>query len=191
MFSFRKKFLLAGLILVLLGFVALLFLTAPSEGEVKAQVGSIRQYSNGVVVVTVFLTNGMHRAMHVVDDVDGKPHFALQCMGSPGSRSVIWLNNGRYFINPGTNTLSLGDSANQNSIRLISGQCLTNIVVLTNPPPRFRLMVSVRDMEKEHFDLPYYILYRVSFGRLGTHGVEGKMQVPTTSWIEIRNTNKP
>jgi hypothetical protein len=185
MVLFRKKpILLAGLILLLLGLLALAFWKRP-EGRVEALVPGVRHSANGVVAVTVILTNGMPRGMNIVDDINGNPHFALQFYGDPG----IWVKQ-HFYINPGTNSLSLTDGGNQIRIRLAPGQCLTNTVMLTNPPPRFRLMVSVRDFEdREALGLFYLFLSRASFGALdkwlGYGTVERKGQQPVTPWIQI------
>lgn len=143
------------------------------------------------MVVTLLLTNGLPRKVNIVDDTNWQPHFALQWCGDPG----LWLGDlakqKRVFLEPGTNTLSLGDCANGLKLFLAPQQCLTNTVVLTNPPPRFRLKASVRDLEKHVSSGKFLVnLSRVTHGAFerffGKVNLEGELQEPITPWIDTR-----
>jgi hypothetical protein len=79
--------------------------------------------------MAVTLTNSTPLTLNVVDDADGKPAFILDDGSPPG----MWLT---YMVN-------------HLKINLAPGASLTNTVFLTNPPPRFRLKLQMRDLADE------------------------------------------
>ena len=93
------------------------------------RVAGTSQPSNGILLVTVTLRNGTSRYLNVVDDASGNPAFLLDT----GSQRGTWLTT----------------MVNQLKINLAPGASMTNTVVITNPPPRFRLKVPVRDLAAE------------------------------------------
>jgi hypothetical protein len=144
-------------------------------GKLGVQLASTRQLSNGVLLVTVVLTNGTPRALNVVDDSRGKPAFILD------ERDERRRTDGTYGM-------QLTDLANQLKINLAPGATLTNTVCVTNPPPRFRLRVYVRDLAAERRGFP---LYRIVGRALALKVVEWRLKrqntdivLPASPWIE-------
>jgi hypothetical protein len=144
-------------------------------GKLGVQLASTRQLSNGVLLVTVVLTNGTPRALNVVDDSRGKPAFILD------ERDERRRTDGTYGM-------QLTDRANQLKINLAPGATLTNTVCVTNPPPRFRLRVYVRDLDAEGSGFP---LYRIMGKALAMKVVEWRLKrqnadivLPASPWIE-------
>jgi hypothetical protein len=145
------------------------------------QVTALHQASSGALCLSVVLSNGTLRTLNVVDDSTGKPAFILDERGGPRG----------HDHNVGT---VLTDMANKLTINLASGVCLTNTVWVTNPPPRFRLRVELRDLAAEG---RYSPLYRLMGRRLGEMVLEWRWRmkspdvfVPASRWIERREYQK-
>ena len=122
----------------LLTFALLLAPPHGVPGKVELKLAGFSQTSNGVLLVSVILTNGTARALNVVDDADGNPGFVLDAGGATRDSPGRWL---RPLLN-------------QLKSNLAPGTSLTNVVWVTNPPPRFRLRVIVRDLAAESRGLP-------------------------------------
>jgi hypothetical protein len=78
--------------------------------------------------------------------------------------------------------------ANQLKINLAPGATLTNTVCVTNPPPRFRLRVYVRDLAAERSGFP---LHRIVGKALAMKVVEWRLKrqnpdifLPASPWID-------
>ena len=112
--------------------LALLWLWPRSTGKMDLRLAGVRQSTNGAWLITVVLTNGTSRTLNVVDDADGNPAFVLDSGGEYG----MWLTR----------------MVNQLRINLTPGASLTNTVLVTNAPPRFRLKVPLRDLAAERGD---------------------------------------
>jgi hypothetical protein len=99
-------------------------------GTVDLRVTNFTKNTNGVLHVSVVLTNSTPISLNVLDDSDGNPAFILEEVGGSG----MWLTH----------------MVNSLKINLAPGASLTNVVFLTNPPPQFRLMLHLRDLADEH-----------------------------------------
>lgn len=91
--------------------------------------------TNGAMLISIVLSNGTSRTLNIVDDGIGHPFVVLDA-GTASNR-------------PGTIGFGLGVLANTLKLNLAAGAALTNAIRLTNPPPRFRLLVEARDLSSE------------------------------------------
>jgi hypothetical protein len=89
---------------------------------------AVNHFSNGVVQVSLELSNASSRTLNVADDSTGSPALVLEVPGQ-----TKWLNR---LANTGR--INLGATSN-----------LTTSAWITNPPPRFRLLFSIRDLDAE------------------------------------------
>jgi hypothetical protein len=96
-------------------------------GTVDLRVTNFTPSSNGVVRVLVVLTNSTPLLLNVQGDSHGKPAFILD----DGGGSMTWLTH---------------DRRGSFRSKLASRSSLTNVVFLTNAPPRFRLILRLRDL---------------------------------------------
>jgi hypothetical protein len=119
--------LVSGSLLLLLAL--LVVWPKPVIAKVHLRLAGTRQSSNGVLLVTVILTNGTPQTLNVVDDADGNPALVLDT----GGQHRRWLT----------------PMVNQLKINLAPGASMTNTVAITTPPPRFRLVVPLRDLAAE------------------------------------------
>jgi hypothetical protein len=146
-----------------------------APGKLGVHLAGTPQSSNGVLLVTVVLTNGTPRVLNVVDDSCGKPAFILDERSGRRRTDDTW----------GT---QLTDLANQLKINLAPGATLTNTVCVTNPPSRFRLRVYVRDLAAERRGFP---LCQIVPRALAMKVVEWRQRrqnpdvvLPASPWIE-------
>jgi len=161
-------------LVVLLG-AGLLFLLAllvvwPNRlaAKVDLRLAGTRQSSNGVLLVTVILTNGTPQTLNVVDDADGNPAFVLDTGGHHGR----WLT----------------PMVNQLKVNLAPGASLTNTVAITNPPPRFRLKVPLRDLAAEIWGWQVFRFIPQPLSRWANMGVKWSLRkrlniFPASDWI--------
>jgi hypothetical protein len=123
--------------------------------------------------INIVLSNGTARTLNIVDDGAGKPFVVLDA----GSASNA----------PGTIGTGLGVLANTLKLNLAPGAVLTNAVRLTNPPPRFRLLVEVRDLAAERrraitglFEL---LAVKAKFRKQLTQN-DDSILLPASPWVE-------
>jgi hypothetical protein len=140
----------------------------------QVRVLSARPLPDGSVQMTLLLTNGTGILLNVHDDSAGNPAFRLD---SPQS--------GRRYVT---------DMANRLRLNLASGTCFTNVLVLTNPPPKFRLICSLRDLDAEsrcwsaYRFLPHSLAMRI----LEWRRKEWDLPLRCTDWVELDSlTNSP
>ena len=133
--SLRKviRFSLAGCLVFLL----LLFLLSPKPKPRKLDLRIVGQpqMTNGAMLISLILSNGTSRSLNIVDESSGGP--------------LVVLDAGTQGNMPGTIGFGLGNLVNTLKLNLAPGASLTKTVTLTNPPPRFRLLVEVRDPPTE------------------------------------------
>src|SRR5689334_15054311 len=122
------RFALAGCLVFLL----LLFLLSPKPKPRKLDLRIVGQpqVTNGAMLISLILSNGTSRSLNIVDESSGGPFVVLDA----GTQSNM----------PGTIGFGLGNLVNTLKLNLAPGASLTKTVTLTNPPPRFRLLVEVR-----------------------------------------------
>jgi hypothetical protein len=160
---------LAGALAVCLLFLAFQLIRPHSiPGEVQLQLSAVRRSTNGAVFVTVVLTNGTLRTMNIVDDADGNPAYILDSGGEYG--------------------LSLTRMVNQLKLNLAPGSSLTNTVLVTNPPPLFRLKVQLRDLASERTDLTGALSHLLPDRLAQQFQSRRETPLPASDWIETNNT---
>jgi hypothetical protein len=130
------------------------------------------QMTNGALRISLILSNGTTRSLNIVDDASGGPFVVLDV----GPQSNM----------PGTIGLGLGTLVNTLKLNLAPGATLMKTVTVTNPPPRFRLLVEVRDLARERS--------RVLVGVFRWLAVKAKLRkqltqedhnlLPASPWIE-------
>jgi|SRR5579862_583640 len=128
--------------------ICLLLVRLLSPGTQQPQPPDLRilgqpQMTNGVMLISIVLSNGTSSRLNIVDDRIGNPFMVLDA--------------GRSNL-PGTIGWGLGNLANSLKLNLPRGAVLTNTVRLTNPPPRFRLLVETRDLAWERRGVPMELL---------------------------------
>src|SRR5258706_206551 len=116
-------------------FLLLLLPTKPKPWTLDLRISGQPQITNGAVLISLVLSNGTSRSLNIVDDASGDPFVVLDA----GTRGNV----------PGTIGLGLGVLVNTLKLNLAPGASLMKSVTLTNPPPRFRLLVEVRDLATE------------------------------------------
>lgn len=104
-----------------------------TTAQVTVQVTGIRPAATNVVRVSVTLSNETSRSLNIVDAVDGHPWYHIQPHPDLGLK---------YGITPSR-------MANKLKINLAPGATLTDNFWITNPPPRFRIKVPIRDPAAE------------------------------------------
>jgi hypothetical protein len=149
--------------------IALLFVQRGSRQHqaVSVSVAGVPQVTSTGTVFTVVLSNGTGRSQNIVNDTDGNALFAL--------------DDGRK-IPSGSVGKHLGRVRNDLKLNLAPGASLTNSVVMSNVPPRFRLRVLVRDLEAEGGAFPLSLLP----DSLRRNLLESRPQkpLPASEWIE-------
>jgi hypothetical protein len=173
------------LALAVIGFVCLtllLVLLRPEQpaGFLDLRIADRPQMTNGAMSITLVLSNGTSRRLNIVDDTAGKPFFVLDD-GTGG---------------PGKSTIGMGLStmANMLKVNLDRGDTLTNAIMLTNPPPRFRLLVEARDLALERREaVPrlFWIIAVKTKLRRSTPYHSKAMLLPTTDWIDTATISTP
>ena len=167
----KKRYLTAFLIIAaLLCLAGLLFWPRPVMGTVDLMLTGIRQSTNGAFLITVVLTNGTSRTFNVVDDANGNPAFILVT----GGEHRMWLTR----------------MVNQLKINLPPGRSLTNTVLVTNAPPRFRLQVPLRDLAAERLDLFGAAIHLLPSRWAQKLDKQRKRPDPTSDWIETTTSTR-
>jgi hypothetical protein len=154
-------------------FLLLVLPAKPQPGTLDLRIAGRPQMTNGAMLISLILSNGTSRALNIMDDAAGDPFLVLDA--GTGSNT------------PGTIGLGLGVLANTLKINLGPGAALTNTVRLTNPPPRFRLLVEVRDLAAErHRAVTELLRYLAVKARLAkeTHHDDHTVTLPASPWIE-------
>lgn len=176
-FSQRAKLTTAAVVTcLLLTLVALRPWPSQVPVTLDLRLAGLRQVTNGVFLVSIVLSNGTSRTLNVVDDTAGNPLFLLDA-GTGGA-------------SPGNGTYGswLGEMANRMRVNLAPGASLANSVWVTNPPPRFRLRVNVRDLAAESRGLPIYRVVgkaaamKLAQWRQNRQNVDAFL--PASAWIE-------
>jgi len=137
--SFRSRRLGAAAVTVCLLCLLYLLFVRPlllhnMPGTVDLRVTDFNKTSNGVLRVDVILSNSTPITLNVVDDANGNPAYILD----DGSGDMRWLTR----------------MVNGLTLNLAPGASLTNMVLLTNPPPLFRLRLALRDLADERRGWP-------------------------------------
>lgn len=125
------------------------------------------------MLIGLLLSNGTSRSMNIVDDATGKPFWVLDA----GANSNL----------PGTVGFGLGALANTLKLNLAPGAALTQALRLTNPPPRFRVLVEVRDLARERQRaIPELLEFLAVKARLRKRprNYDDYILLPASPWIE-------
>jgi hypothetical protein len=137
-------------------------------GTVDLRLMGVSSSSNGVMLVSVVLTNSTPLVLNVLDDADGRPAFILD----DGSEQT-WLTR----------------MINKCSINLAPGGTLTNVVLVTNGPPRFRLKLAVYYLGRDSRDWPLPVgrllpqPWRSRFAEWDQNRKTGTHWQPASRWI--------
>jgi hypothetical protein len=128
-----KKWLIAVVVLLLLVVLGFAMWGARSRPNYLRQfhvlVLAVHPGTNSSALLDVIITNGTSVPLAIVDDSAGNPAFLVRPASDAG-----WS----------------GAKPPINIIRVIeAGASLTNSVVLTNPPARFRLACTLRNLDSE------------------------------------------
>ena len=153
----------------------LLLPATPQPRTLDFRIAGRPQNSNGAILISFVLSNGTSKSLNIVDDAAGNPFLVLDA------------GTGGYPPGSGNIGLGLGVLANTFKINLGPGAALTNAVRLTNPPPRFRLLVEVRDLAAErHRAVMEYLRFLVVKARLAkeTHHDDHTVTLGASPWIE-------
>ena len=161
------------------GLVFLLLLLLPAKPKPRTldlRIGAQPQITNGAVLISLVLSNGTSRSLNIVDDASGDPFVVLDA-GTGGNL-------------PGTIGLGLGVLVNTLKLNLVPGASLMKSVILTNPPPRFRLLVEVRDLATERrrgiMRLFKLLAVKVKLRKPLTQD-DDLIMLPASPWIEDGN----
>jgi hypothetical protein len=169
--TWAKRLLIGAVIIALLAVLALLLLSVrPLPGAVDLKLAGVRQATNGALLVTVVLTNSTPRTFNVVDDTAGNPAFIVDSGGQYGT----WLT----------------DMTNQVRIHIAPGASLTNVLLVTNAPPRFRLKVVLRDLAAERRDLAGVVIHFLPDPLAQDLQRRRELPLPTSAWIESQPTER-
>ena len=156
---------------IFLSLLPILLSPQPPAGTLDLRVAGRPQMTNGAMLFTLVLSNGTSRTLNIIDDTAGKPLFVLDD-GNP-ARSTIGVG--------------LSQMANTLKINLSPGKALTNEVMLTNPPPRFRFLIEARDLEAERRGaikaLIHIVASRVTLRKPTVYRTT-TMTLPTSAWID-------
>jgi hypothetical protein len=132
---------------------------------VELRVANLHRTTNSVLQATVILKNKTSRMLNVVDDSRGNPAFVMETTGTR-----VWLT----------------DMVNSLKMNIAPGASLTNAVLLTNAPSRFRLKVTLRDLGAEK---QVWSVYPILPKRLASKVVEWRRkgwlpEEPASDWIQ-------
>jgi hypothetical protein len=133
----KSRFILPGLkwgLIVGMGVLVLAILWQATRHPTDldafhVRVVAVHRLADGSALLDVVITNGTSAALNIVDDSSGKPAFVLET--SAGKRSMVT------------------SMVNSLAVNLAPGVSLTNSVLLTNAPFRFRLYCIIRDLNAE------------------------------------------
>jgi hypothetical protein len=178
---FRRKisYIAAAAACLLLGFIFYALSPPSASRTLQLQIAGPPRLTNGVLIVTVVLSNETTRALNIIDDTAGNPNFILDDYNHPDNEYVARLG-------PIGNTLKLN---------LVSGSSITNTVGITNAPTRFRLRAEVRDLAAERHRpiLPSRLGASVAsvLPRRWQEKLNGTREIPmaTSEWIEPKITD--
>ena len=156
--------------------ILLLLLPAtPQPRTLDFRIAGRPQISNGVMLISFVLSNGTSRSLNIVDDAAGKPFLVLDA------------GTGGYPPGSGNIGLGLGVLANTLKLNLGHGAALTNAVSVTNPPPRFRLLVEVPDLASERrrgvVGLLRFLAVKATLLK-ETRDDDNSIILPASPWIE-------
>jgi hypothetical protein len=155
-------------------FLLLLFLLSPTPKQRKLDLRIVGQpqMTNGAMLISLILSNGTTRSLNIVDDASGGPFVVLDA-GAQGNM-------------PGTIGLGLGNLVNTLKLNLAPGASLAKTVTLTNTPPRFRLLVEVRDLarERSRMAIGLFRWLAVKAKLRKQLGQDDDMLLPASPWIE-------
>lgn len=179
---FRWKTLFIATITVCIILLLLLcFVLRPAQVSraLEVRIADTPEFSNGVFVASVVLSNGTPQSLNIIDDTAGKPLFVLDAgvdYYPAGSRA-----HGGWLA-PAANTLKLN---------LPPGASLTNSVRVTNPPPRFRLKAITRDLAAEGRNW-WVVPVARRLPQRWSEKLERRLEMPMPSsdWIEIKMTTR-
>jgi hypothetical protein len=165
-------FLAVGCVCVIfLSLLPILLSPEPPAGSFDLRIADTPQITNGAMLITLVLSNGTSRRFNIVDDTAGKPFFVLDD-GAPVS---------------GTIGVGLSRMANMLKINLSPGEAMTNAIMLTNPPLRFRFRAEARDLASErHININELIRLAASkvIHRKPGPYTTTTMILPTSPWID-------
>ncbi len=153
-------------------FLLLLLPAKPQPRSVDLLLAGRPQFTNGVMFISFVLSNGTSRLLNIVDDAAGNPFLVLDA-GTGGEP-------------PGSGNLGLGLGVLANTVKLnlAPGAALTNAVSVTNPPPRFRLLVGVRDLASERRPRVMRLLRFLAVkASLGKQTDDGSTLLGASPWI--------
>ena len=161
---------LAGILLGGAAFLSLaLYLLWPHEapGRVVLLITGTRAAGTNILLVSVTVSNGASRELNVVEGDHGDPAFFLDVGLKYG------LNLGRGIVNHW-------------KINLAPGTTLNDIVWITNPPPRFRLKVPIRDLAAEsRRSRKYWFVPSIVADKLvHWHLMKFNVDPASSAWIE-------
>jgi hypothetical protein len=165
------------------GLVCLLLLLPANPNKPKPQTLDLYlagqpQITNGAVLISLVLSNGTSSSLNIVDEASGDPFVVLDD------------GTGRF----GAIGIGLGVLVNTWKLNLAPGASLTKSVTLTNPPPRFRLIVEVQDFAKQRriWILREFEILAVKL-KLRKHltPLEDPTTLPATPWIEDGKISTP
>ena len=161
---------LGGLLVAALGWATWQAVRPRSLGPLGLRLTGRPQVTSNAMLITLVLSNGTSRSLNIVDDRAGGPFVVLDA-GAEGNH-------------PGTIGFGLGALANSLKLNLAPGAALTNSVSVTNPLPRFRLLVEVRDLAWERRITPMELLRFL--GRWAGLNLKSHNQIPPVAspWIE-------
>ncbi|HYG33613.1 MAG TPA: hypothetical protein VEC99_02435 [Clostridia bacterium] len=170
-FSRKTKAATIGAVVLLLSLA--LLLTAP-RSVFQIKVSGVQQSSNGVLLVSLILTNGTRHPHEIDDDVDGGPALILDD-GATNHPTI-----GKTWVKP------LG---NRRRV-LAPGAALPHTVCLSNAPPRFRFIVPAEDLVIRNSGSPVYRVLGRVFGPQQVydwHMQHYAPKPPTSVWINLEN----
>ena len=156
-------------------FLLLLLPAKPQPRSLDLLIAGRPQVTNGVMLISFVLSNRTSRSLNIVDDAAGNPFLVLDA-GTGGEP-------------PGSGNLGLGLGvlANTLKLNLAPGAALTNTVSVTNPPPRFRLLVEVRDLASERrravMGLLRFLALKASLSKQTPRDYNSTL-LPASPWIE-------
>src|SRR3974390_2386810 len=169
--SLRKVLWLALVGTGCLIFLLLLLSAKRQPGTLDLRLAGQPQMTNGVMVVSIVLSNGTSRSLNIIEDTDGNPFVVLDA--GAGSNA------------PGTIGFGLGILTNALKLNLAPGAALPHAVRLTNPPPRFRLLVEARDLGSESGRALMALLELAAAKATGSkRAPHGLILLPASPWIE-------
>jgi hypothetical protein len=160
--------------LVLVGcplFLLILFIMKSDPPIPDLWITSPPQATNGGLLISLMISNRSSRALNIVDDASGNP--------------CIVLDQGPAANVPGTIGTGLGPKlANTLKLNLAPGTSLMTTATVTNPPPRFRLLVQIRDPATENRRAVRALLnFLAQKMVLGKPTPDGLILLPATPWI--------